>query len=34
LFSECKCLRFVPKPQPKDSQEVVVGGALRSEVSS
>ena len=21
LFSECECPRFVPKPQPKDSQE-------------
>jgi hypothetical protein len=21
LFSECKCPRFAPKPQPKDSQE-------------
>jgi hypothetical protein len=32
LFSECKCPRFAPQPQPKDSQEV--DGALRSEVSS
>jgi hypothetical protein len=32
LFSECKCPRFAPKLQPKDSQEVE--GALRSEVSS
>jgi hypothetical protein len=31
LFSECKCPRFVPKPQPKDSQEV--DGAIRSEVT-
>jgi hypothetical protein len=32
LFSECKCPRFAPKLQPKDSPEV--DGALRSEVSS
>jgi hypothetical protein len=32
LFSECKCQRFAPKPQPKDSPEA--DGELRSEVSS
>jgi hypothetical protein len=32
LFSECKCPRFVPKPQLKDSEEA--DSELRSEVSS
>ena len=32
LFSECKCSRFAPKPQPKDSQETA--GELSSVVSS
>jgi len=32
LFSECKCPRFTPKPQSKDSQEA--DSKLSSEVSS
>jgi hypothetical protein len=32
LFSECRCPRFVPKPQPKNFPEA--DGELSSEVSS
>jgi len=32
LFSECKCPRFIAKPQPRDSQEA--DGELSSEVNS
>lgn len=32
LFSECRCPRFAPEPQPKDSQEA--DGELSSEVGS